>query len=107
MQSLPPTLLAATALGLLAASVALTTAVVASLRGGESTAAARRLAPLTVTPAIAVLLPGTFVLDGTLPATVPLVAVLLTCALLLPPLQSLWRTRPDESAARTHVRPAD
>jgi hypothetical protein len=107
MESLPPTLLAATGLGLLAASIALTTAVVASLRGGESTAAARRLAPLTVTPAIAALLPGTLALDGTLPNTAPLLAVLATCALLVPAVRTLWRTRPDESGAQAHAQSTD
>lgn len=107
MQSVPPTLLAATVLGLLAASLALTATVVASLRGGESTAAARRLAPLAVTPAIAALLPGTLALDGAVPNAVPLVVVVLTCALLAPAVRSLWRIRPEESAARTDARPAD
>jgi hypothetical protein len=101
MQTLPPIVLAATGLGILAASAALSVAVLASLRGGESRATARRLAPVTVTPALAAFVLGTAALNGTVPTVAPFLGVLGTSALLAPALRSLWRTRPETSAERS------
>jgi hypothetical protein len=62
----PLVVLAATVLSVLAAAIGLSVTVVASLRGGRSTAAARRLTPLTITPALAASLLSSLALGGQL-----------------------------------------
>ena len=107
MQSIPLPVLGAAVLGMLAAAAALSVAVVASLRGGESKAAARRLAPLTVSPAIVVFLLGSLTIDGTAPMAAPLAGLVVTVAVLVGLLRSLWRTRATPSERRKRTCPAD
>ncbi|WP_276260440.1 hypothetical protein [Haloglomus litoreum] len=99
MQTLPFPVLAATALGILAAAAGLSVAVVASLRGGRAAAAARRLAPLTVTPAIVAFLLSSLALGGRIPAAVPPAGVVLVAGGLVPVVRSLWRTPPEDADA--------
>jgi len=107
MFTFQPIVLAAAVAGVLAAAVSLSVAVVASLRGGRSRDAARRLAPMTVMPAVAAFFLSSLVIAGTLPAAAPLAGVVLVTAGLVPSMRSLWRTSPRRSASRTTHRTAD
>ncbi|WP_254821313.1 hypothetical protein [Haloglomus halophilum] len=107
MFTFQPIVLAGAVAGVLAAAVYLSVAVVASLRGGRSRAAARRLAPVTVMPAVAAFFLSSLVLAGTLPAAAPLAGVVLVTAGLVPSMRSLWRTSPGRSASRTTPHTAD
>lgn len=107
MFTFPLVVLAAAVLGIFAAAVGLSVAVVASLRGGRSTAAARRLAPLTITPALAAFLLSSLALGGRVPTAVPLAGVLLVTGGLVPVVRSLWRSRPERTESRPTAHAAD
>jgi hypothetical protein len=107
MFTFQPIVLAAAVTGILAAAVFLSVAVVAWLRGGRSRGAARRLAPMTVMPAVAAFFLSSLVIAGTLPAAAPLAGVLLVTAGLVPSARSLWRTSPGRSTSLTTAHTAD
>jgi hypothetical protein len=107
MFTFQPIVLVGAVAGILVAAVYLSVAVVAALRGGRARDAARRLAPVTVMPAVAAFFLSSLVLAGALPAAAPLAGVILVTGGLVPPMRSLWRTPPKPPTSRRTAHTAD